>query len=709
MYVHQDQTGVNRYDRISGGDGLHRSGFDPQTVDFLLVRYRRQGTVGFDELSATGSINRQSDGRFEQTRPTTVLDAQRAVTTSYGYHFDGQRRVGTRHRIGMGADVYDEWIDASREQTDARTQASQSLRPDIPDGTRYTTAGVFVQDVSELIPGRLTVQGGLRYGRFSFSTAANAALGVIAEEISTEALTYDVGAVVNLTKHIHLTFAAGRGFRSANAADLGSVGLTGGGGFEIAPSTAAGFGAAVASTSASGAVSAGPPVAPLDPEIVYAYEPGLKFQSARASASIAAFDVEYLDTIQRRAAVFPTDMVGTTISGYVVVRQDSSGLAYIAEDQRPIGTRANVDRARIRGLDAQATYRFNPHWRARAYYAFANGRLSTGEYMRRMPPPLGGLLLHWGTVDDNRWLEGVATFAQEQHRLNPGDVTDARIGALRTRAAIAGYFNGTATDLGLVVAGRLTATGEDLAAVQNRVLGTGASAPSVLLTTGIRRLWRARRMAILFENRGHRDRREPDGSQLSAVRLWRRRARRERATASTLPLLSHAFCRGGREPVGDFKPRPYAKRVDAHARMVERRRRSRGGVLRHPGDRYAVDRIGAALHRNPGSARGPDVAGRGGASRHLGATHRCIHGASREAFRRCTRRRLDAAAAASECLAARAASGDEDLPHAGDLSSDRRGDGGGDAAGYVASVSRDPWGGCAGVRRARRGVRSNVS
>ena len=113
--------------------------------------------------------------------------------------------------------------------------------------------------------------------------------------------------------------------------------------------------------------------------------------------------------------------------------------------------------------------------------------------MRRMPPPLGGLSLRFG--DDGRWLEGVVTFAQEQRRLNAADAGDARIGGLRTRAAIASYFNGTATDLGLVVNGRLTATGENLAAVQNRVLGTAASAPLYssqpgFVVFGLRGAWR---------------------------------------------------------------------------------------------------------------------------------------------------------------------------------------------------------------------------
>jgi len=495
LFVHQNQDGASRYDRIYGGDGLYRSGFDPQTLDFLSVRYRRQATVGFDELSAALSLNRQSDGRFEQTRPTAVLDAQRAVTTSYGYQVEGGRRIGSRHRIGFGAEIYDEAIGASREQRDPRTQATQRVRPDIPDGTDYTTAGVFVQDVAELVPGRLSVQGGLRYGRFAFATAADPALAVTSEHVATHAVTFDAGAVAGLTRQLHLVLNVIRGFRAANSADLGSIGLSGGGGFEISPSTAASLGGAVGSLAGAGAVSTGQAVPALGPEVAYTYETGLKFQSSRVSASVTGFHIDYLDTIQRRAVVFPSTVVGATISGYTVVRQDENGLAYIAQDQRPIGTRVNVDRARIRGFDAEATWRPTAGWRARGYYSVSNGRLSTREFMRRMPPPLGGLALRWSAIDERRWLEGLVTFAQEQHRLNAGDLTDARIGGTRTRAAIASYFNGTATDLGLVVNGVLVATGENLAAVQTRVLGTAISAPLFtsqpgFVVFGLRGAWR---------------------------------------------------------------------------------------------------------------------------------------------------------------------------------------------------------------------------
>jgi hypothetical protein len=110
----------------------------------------------------------------------------------------------------------------------------------------------------------------------------------------------------------------------------------------------------------------------------------------------------------------------------------------------------------------------------------ANGRtLPDGDYIRRMPPPLGGARLRW--AGQSLWMEGVVSFAAEQTRLSADDLTDPRSGAVRSRSAIADFFNGTAVDLGLVQNGVLTATGETLSQVQNRVLGSASSAP--LFTT----------------------------------------------------------------------------------------------------------------------------------------------------------------------------------------------------------------------------------
>jgi outer membrane receptor protein involved in Fe transport len=472
LYMHEDQSGASRYDRLLGGAGLYRSGFEPQTLDFAVARYRRTDLGALDGLSLSLSLNRQADGRFEQSRPGARLDTQTGTTRAIGYQVQINKDAG-RHQLMAGSEFYDESIAASRQLVES-SGISVGSRPDIPDGTTYTSFGVFVQQSYDALPDRLTVRGGARYSRFGFHTTSDPLLGVIDDSVRMGSISFQGSAVLRLNDHASVTGNVSRGFRAPNAGDLGNIGLTGGGGFEITPAAAAGLRAMIGSSTSSSAVSTGQPVAQLKPEVAFQYEVGLKTRAGRVSAAINAFDMELFDFIQRRALVIQHPVVGTTISGFEIVRQDGAGLAYIAQDQRPIATRVNVDRARVSGVEAEGEVRFGPSWTARAYYSMAIGRvLPDGDFARRMNPPMGGAHLRW--VGSRLWAEGALTFAMEQTRLSSGDLGDARIGAPRTRASIAQFFNGTATDMGLVRNGILLATGETLAQVQGRLLGTASS------------------------------------------------------------------------------------------------------------------------------------------------------------------------------------------------------------------------------------------
>jgi outer membrane receptor protein involved in Fe transport len=474
LYMRQNQYDATRYDRIMGGEGLYSSGFDPQQLDFAAIRYGKSEVGWFDTASGTFSVNRQGDGRYEQARPTARVDAQTSATTSFGYQGQVHRAFSGRHDLVIGAEAYDESITAERRLIDPGNIVT-AARPDIPAGTTYTSVGAFAQQTADL-SSRVTVRGGVRVSSYRFATEADALLGVTEEHVTMNAATFQTSAVVKVTEGINVTGNVTRGFRAANMADFGSVGLTGGGGFEISPTQARELNSLVGTTGATGAVSTGEEAGGLKPEVVYQYDLGVKGRAGRVSGSITGFDLELYDFIQRRALVFDASIVGTTISGFTVVRQDATGLAYIAQDARPIATRVNTDRGRIKGFDAEGEVRVTPAWTASAYFSMANGRtLPSGDYSRRMNPPMGGAKLRW--MGTRLWAEGVLTFAAEQTRFNAGDVTDARIGANRTRAQIATFFNGTATDRGLVQNGILRETGETLAQVQTRVLGTASGAP----------------------------------------------------------------------------------------------------------------------------------------------------------------------------------------------------------------------------------------
>lgn len=474
LYMRQNQYDATRYDRIMGGEGLYRSGFDPQQLDFASVRYSKSDAGWFDGVAGSFSVNRQGDGRYEQARPNARLDAQTSKTTSVGYQGQVNRSLRERFDLVAGAEAYDESITAERRLIDPGDIVTPS-RPDIPTGTGYTTLGAFAQQTATFSD-RVTVRGGIRVSSFRFSTTADPLFGVVDEKVTTRAATFQTSAVVKIVDGLNVTGNLTRGFRAANAADLGAIGLSGGGGFEITPRRAGELNALVGTTGAAGAVSTGASADGLKPEVVYQYDLGMKAQVGRVSASLTGFDLEMYDFIQRRALVFDSSIVGTTISGFTVVRQDATGLAYIAQDARPIATRVNVDRGRIHGFDTEGEVRLTRAWTASAYFSMTNGRaLPSGEFLRRMPPPMGGAKIRW--TRDKVWAEGVFTYAVEQTRFNSGDLTDARIGANRTRATIATFFNGTATDRGLVQNGILMATGETLAQVQTRVLGAATGAP----------------------------------------------------------------------------------------------------------------------------------------------------------------------------------------------------------------------------------------
>ena len=508
FFLHEEQFGVSRHDRRLGGDGRYRSEFEPQQLDFGYIRYQKGQMGWLDGWSASLSLNRQQDGRLEQSHPKSTIERQEGRVLAVGYQVRGARVIAGRHALTFGGELYDEYIAAARTFQDPVTDLLTTVRPRIPDGTRYTSSGLFLQTASEIVPGRLTLRAGIRHGYFLFRTRSVPKFNVRSQRIPVNALTFHSGTVLGLTDAMNVTFVVSRGFRAANAFDLGSIGISGNG-FEITPEMANNLGGLIGDSDGADARSTGLPIADLRPESAINIEASIKLRTPRFSGSLNVFNLELRDVLQRRTAIFPSPIVGTTVAGFTVIRQDAAGRAFIKDDPRPIVTRANGDRARVIGTEADAQMQVAPGWLAAGYFSLVNGReLHDSHYLRRMPPPFGGLRIRWEPVEQSYWIEITSSLAFAQTRLSPGDVTDARIGGWRTRASIAEFFTGGATNLGLVQNGRLTATGETLEEVQARVLGGTEGIPLFVktpgfLTFGARAAWQIHpqlALTIIVEN-----------------------------------------------------------------------------------------------------------------------------------------------------------------------------------------------------------------
>ena len=385
---------MSRYDRLLGGDGLFRSEFDPQRLGFGYARYQRNATGPFAVIQGTFSFNQQQDDRLEQARPSSVYETETARTRVLGYVAQGTLQSWRGHTVTTGAEFYDEAIATSRDRWQGG--ASAPLRAEIPDGAGYSSAAAFVQDSASLIGDRLSLRAGLRGGTFTYDAPADAALGVVAERVRMSAITFNTGVVWSLSEALNVTGSVNRGFRAANAFDLGAIGVSGGG-FEVAPREASGLQALIGTNDGPTAVSSGIPVSQLGPESMYAFEGGLKLRTRRLAGSLLFFDLELHDAIARRTAIFPDSIVGTSIAGYTVVAQDADGRAYVAVDPRPIVTRVNVERGRIQGVEGDVQVRLGRAWIGNANVSMANGRDGDDVYLRRMPPCDGSAAIEVGT------------------------------------------------------------------------------------------------------------------------------------------------------------------------------------------------------------------------------------------------------------------------------------------------------------------------
>jgi len=505
-YHHGEQLGGRRYDQLNGGNGNLINSFSPQKLDFFYARYEKRQLGWLDSLSGTFSYNRQRDDRRFQGGsgdPLAAIQDEDNIASVFGYQVQASTHIGARHVIVFGGEAYDEFIDASAQRIDPATSARPTVRGRFPNGSRYTSYGAFAQHASEWFSTRLRTQAGIRLSGIRFRTFAdrNPLVGgqpsVPDFSTSLNDVTFQAGASYRLVDWLTAFASFSRGFRAPNTTDYSSVGLTSNG-FEVSPGEAAKARGLVGTTAGSSAVSTGHAVGELSPESLFDVEGGVRMQAGRFFGSVTAFQYNLKDFIAKRALILPSGAVGQTIGGVTITQQLSSGAVLTALDPRPVLTRANVGRVRIRGFEAEANLRLGTAWLLGGNVSYLRGvdRETGGppDIEGGFPPVHGIFSVRWQPNGRRYWVETFSYWSDKQDELSSIELNDQRIGATRSRNSIAAFFSNGAVARGLVAgpapygagAGAiLLLTGETLAQVQDRVLGAGVmSAPLYRKTPG---------------------------------------------------------------------------------------------------------------------------------------------------------------------------------------------------------------------------------
>ena len=461
-YQRSDMDDVRGYKDVWGGLGRLRSDFQPQDLHFFYTRYEKLDVGKLDWLSGTFSINSQRDGSIRQgLRPTDRIVQDDVGVDVFGYAVQAGAHIAGRQALVFGGEIYDERVDALRNETDPTTGSIEEKRALYPNGSKYRTTGLFVQDVVDIVRGSdrgaLKVNVGGRFTRVDVDSFADRnrnalgqSLGVVDSSESYQDWTYNAGLTWQATTLLTLNALVGRGFRAPNLNDLGALGLNDLG-YEVPAATTLEAGSYIGASDGEGVVSSGRQVQPLEAERLFNYEIGAALRWRQLSARANVFDAELKDPIVRRSIVFPLDSPPATLAGLPVTpiaptaAQRAQGVVSVATafDPRAVKAFVNDGEARYYGVDALVSYAFSTRWFAEGTYSFLVGHdLHPTRPVRRLPPQQGYLSIRYQPAGRLSWVGVSAYIAGPQDNFSGGDLTDERIGAARRRSDIADFFRG---------------------------------------------------------------------------------------------------------------------------------------------------------------------------------------------------------------------------------------------------------------------------
>ncbi len=499
-YAHSRQDGGRRYDQLLGGDGNLVADLRGLRLDFFYARVEQLGVAGFDTLSATVSINRQREERVNQGgngNPRAAIAFEPERVLARGMQVQATRSPTAWGTVTFGADGYFEGLASPSTALDPITGARTPRRPRVPDGATFANGGAFAQVTAAPRPW-LQLVANLRYGVVAYDADASDSELVNGgrlwpdDHLSDASWTYRASAVTRVSDRWTALVSVSSGYRAPHMTDLGTLGLTGSG-FEVAFPDVAGRGATVGSTANAQAVSTGIGVEQVSAEKSLNLDAGLRYRSPRLRADLSVFANRIDGNLEKYALVLPPGAVGTALGTEEITSQLPNGVVFVAASSGPVLVRANVGDALVRGAEQSIEWRASDtvtlstvgtwiHAEDRATGAAPNIEGGT-------PAPEVYAFARYTARSGRWWVQPWLRAVARTTRLSTLDLEDRRTGATRTRSTIQAFFRNGATARGWVSAGPdgrwgtaddlLSASGETLREVQERVLGAGVASSAL--------------------------------------------------------------------------------------------------------------------------------------------------------------------------------------------------------------------------------------
>ncbi len=493
QYKRNQQDSGKRYDQTLGGDGNLIADLRNLMLDFGYARYNKQDLGFFDNGSFTFSFNSQREERVNQGgqgNPLASITSQYERTNVFGFNFFLDKKLNERSTILIGADIYNERVDAPAFTFNPASKTAVSSRPRIPENARYLTYGFYVQNGVEAIPNHLRFSSALRFGVSSYKVRAKDSPIVRGQplfpddSVRADDFSGRIGLVATPIRGFDIVFNYSRGFNAPNTTELGTLGLTGDG-FEVATEVATSLGGTIGTIAGDRAVSTGLPVTRIKSELSNNFDLGLRFHNRRIDTEITGFIIDINDPIIKQSLILPQGAVGKFLGDQPIIRQLPNGVVFVPLSASPVLVRTNFGDARSFGFEYRLEAKLTSAITFAGNFTYIRSKdKATGappNIEGGTPPANGFLRLRYAPQGKRYWVEAYGALVNRQDRLSSLDLADRRTGAPRSRSNIANFFNNGAQVRGLIDTGAdgrfgtsddvLLPTGETLSQVQNRVVG----------------------------------------------------------------------------------------------------------------------------------------------------------------------------------------------------------------------------------------------
>jgi outer membrane receptor protein involved in Fe transport len=358
--------------------------FDPQQRNLAYVRLESYCLCSpiMDDFAITASYSRQKEGStvVDQRGTRNNLDVAEFDLHNVGLNIQASRDMEEFGRLTYGADWYHDDVDAVADRYRATTGAFVGPRtPQFPDDSYYDRLGAFLYwnvDLNDW----LNFQTGTRYETIDVGGTPIANINGTDQPFRVDETYQDwiaAGALtVKMTEDWHLIGSISEGYRAPNLDDL------------------------VATNPFVQQAGTDLPSVDLAAESAIVYEVGTKFNT---------------DIWRAQAFYFWNDLEANILRAPTGTTGD------------PLFERTNRD-SYLHGFEITQELLLTDTWSLWGNYFYTYGKDDVNEEpLSRVPPQQGTLGLRYRTCDRRSWFDVFVWMVDNQDRLAPQDLSDARI------------------------------------------------------------------------------------------------------------------------------------------------------------------------------------------------------------------------------------------------------------------------------------------